>query len=156
MQNAEPNVYGALATIRNGYMQMQWSRLQIYLVFNTVALPFVFNNSTNSRARAAITILGTIVSVWVPIAIWRGQVWLRYFNDKMAELERVDFGLEKSIRVHVFSDIKFIKIARGRLASRKMFIPLAITVTMTWIERVYVEVHSLLNSYGTSFWYSAS
>jgi hypothetical protein len=59
MQNAEPNLYGGLATIRNGDMQMQWSRAQMYLVFNTVALPLIFASETDENVKFVLGIVGS-------------------------------------------------------------------------------------------------
>jgi hypothetical protein len=134
MQNAEPNMYGALATIRNGYMQMQWSRAQMYLVFNTIALPLIFASDTEANVKLVLGIVGMWVTIFIPIAIYRGNVWSKFFNEKMAQLELLDEDGDKATRVLVFSDPRFISIASKRFASRKLFVPLAIVLTSIWLE----------------------
>src|ERR1700722_8818603 len=134
MQNAEPNVYSALATIRNGYMQMQWSRAQMYLVFNTIALPLVFAPGTSANVKFVLGIVGVWVTIFIPIAIYRGNVWSKFFNEKMAQLELLDKDGDKATRIFVFSDAQFGSITSKRFASRKLFVPLAIVLTSIWIE----------------------
>src|SRR5690348_6659260 len=123
MLHSEPNIYGGLATIRNGYMQMQWSRAQMYLVFNTIALPLIFSPETETTVKLVIGLVGMVVSVCIPIAILRGNMWTKFFNAKMAELELLDAGNERAPRVPVFSDPLFATTADRKFASRKLFIP---------------------------------
>jgi len=132
MRDGEPNIYGGLATIRNGYMQMQWSRTQMYLVFNTVALPVEFGDKTEANVRLIVAIAGLIVSTCIPIAVARGERWTKFFNEKMAELERLDRSENNGSRASIFSDPIFESIRKSRLASRKVFTPVAVLVSTVW------------------------
>lgn len=135
MQNGEPNVYTGIANIRNGYMQMQWSRTQMYLVFNTVALPTVLG-STNSATKAILACAGLVVSTCIPIAVARGNQWMEYFSKKLSAMEILESGCpgdDTRIRVPVFSDPEFERIRGGKFASRKVFLPLAVFVDCIWL-----------------------
>jgi hypothetical protein len=133
LQNSEPNIYGALATIRNGYMQMQWSRVQMYLVFNTLALPLVFRPETEPNTALIVGIVGVIVSLFIPVAIYRGNWWSKYFSNKMAELEALDSKDEKCPRVTVFNNDVYRSFSKKRYSSRKMFAPVAVILLAMWI-----------------------
>jgi hypothetical protein len=136
MRDGEPNIYGGLATIRNGYMQMQWSRTQMYLVFNTVALPVEFGARTEDIVRLIVAIAGLIVSTCIPIAVARGEQWTKYFNQKMAQLEQLDAAENNSSRVFIFSDPSFEAIRKSKFASRKVFMPIAFFVSFVWLMQV--------------------
>src|SRR5580692_1912246 len=133
MRNGEPNVYSGLATIRNGYMQMQWSLTQMYLVFNTVALPVVFGERTETNVRLIVAIAGLVVSTSIPLAVARGERWMRFFNEKMAKLELLDKSDGNGNRVSVFSDPDFEVIRNSRLAPRRIFGPILVLVSFVWL-----------------------
>jgi hypothetical protein len=63
MHNSEPNIYGGLCTIRNGYMQMQWSRAQMYLVSHTIALPVMFNANMDEEVKFVLSFGKSISSL---------------------------------------------------------------------------------------------
>jgi hypothetical protein len=127
-------MYGGLATIRNGHMQMQWSRAQMYLAFNAIGLPLIFNPTLNTSAKFVLSIVGMTITSCLPYTILRGQMWMKFFNNKLAELERLDSEGERSPRIKVFSDPQFEAITTRRISSRKLFIPLCILLTGIWIE----------------------
>jgi hypothetical protein len=133
LRNSEPNMYGALATIRNGYMQMQWSRVQMYLVFNTVALPLVFHTETEPTTRLIVGVVGIIVTIFMPIALVRGNYWSKYFSNKMAELEALDPEDDRCPRVTVFNDDQYRSFKKKRYATRKLFAPVAVILLAIWI-----------------------
>jgi hypothetical protein len=134
MRNSEPGMYTGLSVIRNGYMQMQWSRAQMYVAFHTLALPLIFSPSTDVKVRLVIGLVGIWVSVCIPIAIWRGNIWTKFYNTRMAELERLDAGQDVEPRVKIFSHPDFDATSGGKLASRKLFAPVAIGLTILWTE----------------------
>jgi hypothetical protein len=149
MRDGEPNVYGGLATVRNGYMQMQWSRTQMYLVFNTVALPVSFGTNTEGTIKLIVAIAGLIVSLCIPVAVARGERWTKFFNQKMAELEQLD-GQDGGVRVAIFSDPTFESIRTSRLASRKVFMPIAILVSVAWFAQVVIYSFPHLSDLSTA------
>jgi hypothetical protein len=141
MKNSEPNIYGGLATIRNGYMQMQWGRVQMYLVFNTVALPIAYKSDTEGTTKLIVGIIGILVSLFIPIAIIRGNWWTKFFNQKLAKLEQLDGDSEQAPRVFAFSDEDFVSFSERKTASRKLFAPVAVIVFGLWI---WLTTHQLL------------
>jgi hypothetical protein len=145
MQNAEPQIYNGVATTRNGYMQMQWARAQMYLVFNTVGLPITFNPGVDSHIKLALCIIGITITLCIPYAIWRGQVWMRFFNGKLAELELLDAENESAPRVNVFSDPAFEDIANRRVSSRYLFIAVSVILTGTWIVETFQNASAILS-----------
>lgn len=136
MRDGEPNIYIALATIRNGYIQLQWSRVQSYLVFNIVALPLVFGTGQVENVKFILCLIGIVFHTFIPLAVLRGERWTRYWNKKMAELERLDqqAANKSGSRVLVFSDPRFEAMRTSRIASRKIFAPIAIALEVIWIE----------------------
>lgn len=132
MRISEPNMYSGLAIIRNGYMQMQWSRAQMYLVFNTVALPLVFNPQTEPAVKFVLCLIALAVSVFLPLAMYGAHKWTKFYNAKMAELEKLDAGETDGARVKVFSDDGFGTITNRKLASRYTFAPFVALLTAVW------------------------
>ncbi|OGC86998.1 hypothetical protein A3D70_02050 [Candidatus Adlerbacteria bacterium RIFCSPHIGHO2_02_FULL_54_18] len=145
MRNGEPNVYAALATLRNGYMQMQWSRVQMYLVFNTIALPLVFGTDAEETAKFVISATGLTVHTLLPIAIWRGERWVRFFCQRMADLEQLDQeeGSQSGPRVQTFGHPDFEALRGSRTASRKLFAPIAIALELAWLAEVIRHAYLL-------------
>jgi hypothetical protein len=132
MRNSEPNMYAGLAIIRNGYMQMQWSRAQMYLVFNTVALPLVFKPETEYLVRFVLCLIALAVCVFLPVAMYGAHKWTNFYNGKMAEMERLDLGQDAEPRVKVFSDDRFGLMTNRKLASRYTFSAFAGILTIVW------------------------
>jgi hypothetical protein len=125
-------------------MQMQWSRVQMYLVFNTLALPLVFRPETESNTRLIVGIVGVIVSLFIPIAIFRGNWWSKYFSNKMAELESLDPNDGKCPRVAVFNDDQYRSFSKKRYSSRKLFAPVAVILLAIWIWVTVRQAMALL------------
>lgn len=60
MRDGEPNMYTALSTLRNGQTQLQWSRIQMLLVFNMVAMPITTGGSQSEPAKLVLSMVGMI------------------------------------------------------------------------------------------------
>ncbi len=105
----------------------------MYLVFNTLALPLVFRAETDATTRLIVGIVGIIVSLFIPLAIYRGNWWSKYFSNKMAELESLDQGNDKRPRVTVFDDDRYKSFSRKRYSSRRLFAPVAVILLSIWI-----------------------
>ena len=131
MRNGEPNIYVALATLRGVQTRVQWSRIQMAAVFNTIALPLVFGLDQPELTRFVISVAGFALHVAFLVAARRGDRWVAYWDARMVELERLDQKeRSKSVtRVAVFSRPAF-KIMRGTgLTSRRIFGFIGIVIT---------------------------
>jgi len=135
MRDGEPSMYIGLATLRNGYMQMQWSRVQMFLLFNTVALPLVFGSGQAEIMKAAISAIGTLVHILLLNAVIRANGWIEFLDAKLTQLEQLDQDDQNGARVFVFSDPSFAEKRNGLLASRKLFMFIGLGTTILWIEK---------------------
>jgi hypothetical protein len=133
MRDGEPNMYTALATMRNGYMQMQWSRVQMFLVFNTVALPLVFGTGQNDIVKLFVSTVGVGMHVLLLMATGRAEMWISYIDTRLSALERLDWDNVNAVRVRVFSHVDFEAKRAGAFASRKIFGSLGATVMIVWL-----------------------
>lgn len=131
-------MYMAVAVLRNGQTQLQWSRIQIFLVFNTVALPVVLGTGQPTAVKFALSAVGLAIHLVLLVAALRGNAWLTYWDERMAELERVDQEQETmdAPRVPVFSDTGFREKRHSRVASRWFFGPFGIIALIFWLEEV--------------------
>src|SRR6266404_2734767 len=103
MNDGEPQIYTSLATLRNGYMQTQWQRVQMFLVFNTIALPLIFGVAQPNQVKLIICVVGLGIHMVILQATLRADGWLSYLDSRLAELEQLDGENTNSIRVKVFS-----------------------------------------------------
>jgi hypothetical protein len=141
MRDGEPNIYGALATMRNGYTQMQWTRVQMFLVFNTVALPLVFGTAQSETVKLIISVVAVGIHAILFIATKRADNWIDYMDARMAELERLDAETETEIRVFVFNRPQFGSMRNNPLASRKVFGFFGLLLAATWIWQSISHIH---------------
>lgn len=137
MQNGEPNVYTALALLRSAYTQMQWNKIQAFLAFNTITAPIVLGGNLGIEVRLVISIAALFVHFAIIVSAIRGSTWQQYWEDKMAEYETLDQGQSNSttskIRVTVFSDQEFHRIRGHGLASRRLFGPICLGISVGWL-----------------------
>src|SRR3989344_8411660 len=121
MCDGEPSMFIGLATLRNGYMQMQWSRVQMFLLFNTVALPLVFGSGQTEIVKFVISGVGVLIHILLLNAVMRANDWIAFFDEKLFQFEQLDQDDQNSTRVFVFSDPRFSKKRSSLFASRRLF-----------------------------------
>ena len=121
MRDGEPSMFIGLATLRNGYMQMQWSRVQMFLLFNTVALPLVFGSGQTEIVKFVISGVGVLIHILLLNAVMRANDWIAFFDEKLFQFEQLDQDDQNSTRVFVFSDPRFSKKRSSLFASRRLF-----------------------------------
>ncbi len=137
MRDGEPQIYTSLATLRNGYMQTQWSRVQMFLVFNTIALPLVFGIVQTTQpelVRFVISLVGACMHLVLLNATLRADNWIKYLDDRMTELEQLDREDQNGVRVFVFSHQDFTTMRHSWFASRRLFGIIGLAVAVTWLE----------------------
>lgn len=145
MRDGEPQVYTALATMRNGYVQMQWTRVQMFLVFNTVALPLVFGTSQSPGVKSLISIVAVGVHIFLLAATLRADRWIDYMDEQMIALESLDSNEANGIRVFVFNRPAFATMRNSPLASRRIFGFFGILLGGVWIWQSYEHVKVLFH-----------
>lgn len=143
MRDGEPNIYGALATMRNGYTQMQWTRVQMFLVFNTVAIPLVLGSASTSAIKLFISVAAIVVHLAVMHATLRADHWLKFFDERMVEFEGLDADNENGTRVRVFSHPGFDTRRHSWLASRRFFGFVGIAALVFWIWQFINQIHAI-------------
>ncbi len=134
MRNGEPGMFIGLSTLRNGYMQMQWSRVQMFLVFNTVVLPIVFGTDQSEAVKLVISIVGVASHVLLLNAVLRANGWTNLIDRTLVQLENLDKESEDGVRVSFFSSADFQKARKSWFASRLVFGTIGIAVIVLWIE----------------------
>lgn len=135
MRDGEPNIYAALATLRNGQTQLQWSRVQMFLVFNTIAIPLVLGTGQPEGVKFALSFVGSIGHFALFVAAIRGDGWINHWDGKLAELERLDQEEENAsgTRVQVFDNPDFEPRRKRGITSRKVFGPIGIAFLLFWL-----------------------
>ncbi len=144
MQNGEPSMYIGLSTMRNGLTQIQWSRLQLFFMFNAIALPFVFAAGKNGNAisfanveitKLLLSVVGVVIHVGFYFGALRAIRWIRYLSEKLADFERLDRKSEPSrTRVKVFSYSRFKELRRGQFVTFGHLWPFGIGMAF-WLEQ---------------------
>ena len=145
MRDGEPNIYGAITIMRNGYSQGQWQRVQMFLVFNTIAIPLVLATATPDKIRLVIDVAAVIVHLAIMQATLRADTWLEFFDARMVELENLDADDVAGVRVRVFSHPDFTPRRRTWLASRKSFGLIGILTLLFWIWQSISQIQAALH-----------
>lgn len=115
VQNGEPNIYTAIATLYNGRLQLQWQRVQVLFGFNAIAFPATFIASQPSKIKFLISLIGLVVHVGIFVASRQATRWIAYFEKKLTELEQLDQAEPMSVqrsRITIFSDLEATEINR--------------------------------------------
>jgi hypothetical protein len=135
MRDGEPQIYTALATLRNGQTQLQWNRVQMFLVFNTIAIPLVMGTGQSAGVKFALSFIGLIGHFAIFVAAVRGDGWIDHWDGKMAELERLDQeeGNVLGSRVRIFDNMDFETRRRRGVTSRRIFGPIGIAFMLFWL-----------------------
>ncbi len=141
MRDGEPQIYTSLATMRNGYMITQWQRVQMFLVFNTVALPLVFGTTQTEGVKFLISMVGMFIHGILLQATLRADNWIKYLDARMIELEALDADDANAVRVKVFSHPDFATKRHSWLASRRFFGFFGLFVTSVWVWQFVLHIH---------------
>lgn len=146
MRDGEPNIYTALAILRNGQTQLQWGRIQMLLVFNTVAIPVVAGAGQYELVKLALSMIGLAVHIALVGAAIRGSNWIDYWGERIAELERLDSEESSSdgVRVKVFSHPDFYLIHKRGVFLKKIFMWVGIVLGLCWLVTI---AYYLLNAF---------
>lgn len=102
------NMYSSCATMQSGLRAALWNAAQMYLVFQTVALPLVFNPGTDTVVKFVICLGGIAVSVTIPIVARRWTIRMQFFIKKLAEIEETHDSTSK-ILVFASPDYEFMR-----------------------------------------------
>jgi len=136
MRDGEPSMFIGLATLRNGYMQMQWSRVQMFLLFNTVALPLVFGSGQTEIVKFVISGVGILTHLLLLNAVMRANSWIKFLDGKLFQLEQLDQDDQNGARVFIFSDPQFSEKRNSLVASRVIFSIIGIGAIVLWIREM--------------------
>ena len=145
MRDGEPNIYGALVAMHNMYLQGQWQRVQMFLVFNTIAIPLVLATTTSDKIKLIIDAAAVIVHLAIMQATLRADGWLKFFDARLVELEGLDADDTGGVRVRVFSHPDFTLRRRTRFASRKSFGFIGIATLLFWIWQFVSQIQIVLH-----------
>ena len=145
MRDGEPQIYSAVATMRNGYTQMQWTRVQMFLVFNTVALPLVFGTTQTEGVQFLISVVAVVIHGILLIATTRADRWIDYLDSRMSELEGLDLEDQSGIRVAVFNRPEFRTMRHGLFASRRVFGLVGVLIAILWMWQSISHIHAIFH-----------
>lgn len=144
MQNGEPQIYTALATMRNGYMQAQWSRVQMFLAFNVIASPLALSSGTSKDLKFVICWAGIIIHLFLIQGVLRANRWMRLIDAKLQLLELLDADTNNGSRVRFFSDSDFDRTRYALTASRRLFGYMGALALSGWILLTYIYWHVIM------------
>jgi hypothetical protein len=75
--------------MQTGLRATLWNAAQMYLVFQTVALPLVFSPGTDTIVKFVISLGGIAVSLAIPIIARRWYMQMHFLRSKMVEIEKM-------------------------------------------------------------------
>lgn len=134
MRDGEPNMYTALAMLRNGQTQLQWSRIQMLLGLNAIAIPIAFASNQTEQAKLVVSVVGLVIHFILIVAAVRASGWIDYWDVRIADLERLDSEEENPnrIRVQVFSRPEFESFKTGGKYLNRAFVAVGILFMLFW------------------------
>src|SRR5690606_38849987 len=114
--------------------QLQWNRVQKLLVFNTVALPFIADTDRSELIKFVLSIIGLCVHIALVAATFRGTIWVDYWNDRLADLERLDSKESDpgGVRVKVFTHHDFDYIRTNGVTLKNRFLWVGAAFGFLW------------------------
>jgi hypothetical protein len=101
-------------------------------------LPVIFVSLQPERIKLAVSIVGLFMHLGVWLGAWRTANWIRFWDDKLGELEQLDREPASSAattRVMVFSDREFKKRRGGWLVKYGYLWPFGIAFFL-WLEEI--------------------
>ena len=115
-------MYAGLCTLRNGQAQLQWNRLQMIAILSTVAVPIVFGSGQSDLLKCVVSTVNFVAIATLFFAATRGDKLIRYWDDQLAELERLDQQEypEITVRVLPFSSPQFGAMKNPRITTRRV------------------------------------
>ncbi|MDR3571982.1 MAG: hypothetical protein P4L81_07425 [Candidatus Pacebacteria bacterium] len=118
--------------------------MQAFLVFNSVALPIAFGSHQNESVKLLISVFGFFMHLGLVFAAIHSIDLLQFWDDRLAELERLDeeSETESGSRVAIFSHQNFWERQEWpRL--RAYYFPFGMGVVV-WAYEVIVFFQSIL------------
>ena len=92
MRIDEPNMYGAIATIRNGEATLRWTRMQVFLFFNSFAIPILSRQELDIGTKFSISAVGFAMTlIWFLVTV-RAQQLMKFWDNSLRRLELIDFN----------------------------------------------------------------
>lgn len=137
MKANEPLIYGAYLDLFNERMNSLSALVQGFLVYNTVAIPYVYSADQTEVAKVALCIMGVVTHISLGIAFRNGNKWLEFLGQKLVDLELLDADEEKrnntSPRILMFADPDFLHMVKDIGVSPKVFEPVCLAFTGLWV-----------------------
>jgi len=145
MQPGEHDVYAALVTARNAQLQAQWTRIQIFMAFNAVALPLMFGTEGYELMKMIFSFAALAVHTGLMLSAIRSASWVNFYDQKLALLEELDRENEqRKSRVLVFSSREFKSKQQERFTSRRVFAPIGLVFVLLWLEESIVRCFGII------------
>jgi hypothetical protein len=102
-------MYTGLCTSRASTIQLVWSAMQAFLVFNAIAIPIVFGSAQQEIVKFIIALVGFFAHVGFSLAAWYLTRLLWLWDQALRNLEQLDQGTDAAPRVAVFSHPDFAR-----------------------------------------------
>jgi hypothetical protein len=134
MQDGEPNMYTGLCTLLNGQVQRRWQRVQMLMVFNSIAIPTVFT-TTSSLLKLLLCLTRFSLHLVITNAAKRGERWVGFWIRKLEELEKTDqeqSAGEKRSRVSVFTDVEYQRLRAKAVHRTRTTVAYGFALAVVW------------------------
>jgi len=111
--------------------------MQIFLIFNSIALPVLTRPELDIKAKTIISIVGLALSmVWFLVTI-RAEQWIHFWNGAMRRLELLDFDRRRqdtdAPRVAVFSSLGFRTLSEEWVTVHRILLGVTFVAMAVWL-----------------------
>jgi hypothetical protein len=150
VRDGEPNQYTGLCNIYNGLEQQHRGRIiTTFFLFNAAAIPIVLGTTQPELIKLLISLTGLVVHAGLFAASLRAFDLIRFWEERLAELERLDqeeitdVG-DKGTRITGFSHPAYRRIQRSTFTTFGHFGPFVVGVFVWLIISLYYGWRILL------------
>jgi hypothetical protein len=150
VRGGEPQVYVALAGIRNAYLQVQWVRVQMLVVFNSITIPLVFGLGPkfagSEVAAIVISLAAFYFHFYIRTAVKMTVNWVDFFDARLKDLENLDSGSDAGVRVQVFTHPDFALKRSSPFTNARLLDILLAALMLFWFGELIYHVYLFLEA----------
>jgi len=128
--------YAEIVSVRNAEVSSHWTRYNIHTVLNSTVLfgyLAIGKQSLAGAATAPAIILGSVLSLVWALMTWRGGLWVRFWNERLADIERAGG------RADVFTEAIDMSADHGILRATLISIAVPLLFSIAWCWFAYTS-----------------
>jgi hypothetical protein len=132
--------YEAIVSVRNAELSAHWTRYNIHTVLNsTILFGFLaaYERSFTGAAIAPAIILGSVLSAVWALMTWRGGLWVRFWNERLAAIEPT------SGRPDVFTEAINMSADHGMLRATLVSAAVPLLFSLSWLFFAYMTTGTI-------------